>query len=365
MVPFLELKGEQDRIGSEVRAAVERVLSSGWYVLGKELEAFEEEFAEYLGVAHVVGVGSGTDAIHLALRALGVGPGDEVITAANTCVPTLAGISATGAAPVLVDVDEETLTLDPSRLTDAVGERTKAVVPVHLYGHPCDMDGIAEALAGRDIAVMEDCAQAHGARYRGRLCGGLGSAAAFSFYPTKNLGAYGDGGAVATDDAGVAEELRRLRNYGEVERYRHAGRGFNSRLDEVQAAVLRVKLGYLEEWNEARRVLAQLYGEALKELPVRLPAEAQWARHCRHLYVIRSSRRDALQAHLGESGIGTLLHYPVPIHLQEAYAFLGKGRGAYPQAERACDEVISLPLYPWLPLEAVAEVAGAIAGFAR
>ena len=346
-----------------VRPAIDRVLRRGWYVLGEEVAAFEREFAAWLGVERVVGVGSGTDAIHLALRAVGVEPGDEVITAANTCVPTVAGICAAGARPVPADVDAGTLTLDPASVEGAITRRTRAIVPVHLYGHPCDMDGLMAVARVHDLRVVEDCAQAHGALYKGRKCGTFGDAAAFSFYPTKNLGCFGDGGAVATNNPEVAERLRKLRNYGERERYVHDSAGFNSRLDELQAAVLRAKLPQLDAWTEDRRVRAARYDELLRSLPVRLPAEADGARHCYHLYAIRHTLRDALQRHLKDAGIGTLLHYPLPIHRQPAYRHLGYEEGAFPVAEGACGEVLSLPLYPELPMVSVERVAEAIVAF--
>ena len=363
MIPFVELKSQFRVIETELRMAIDEVLESSWFIMGRQLEGFEMEFADYLGTRYAVGVGSGTEAIHLALRALGVQQGDEVITAPNTCVPTLCGISATGATARLADADSKTLTLDPDCLEAAVTERTKAVVPVHLYGHPCDMDPIVEVARRHGISVVEDCAQAHGAGYRGKRCGTLGDAAAFSFYPSKNLGAYGDGGAVVTDDEGLAQEVRMLRNYGEERRYHHATKGFNSRLDEIQAAILRVKLKHLDAWNYARRECAKAYDERLAGLPVTLPQEADWARHNYHLYVVRSPERDALMAHLKERGIGCLIHYPIPIHLQGAYEDLGLGRGAFPVAEKACDEVLSLPMYPELRIEDINEVAEAMAGF--
>lgn len=344
----------------ETRAAIDRVLERGWFILGEELSAFENEFAAYLGVRHVIGVGSGTDAIHLALRAAGVTSGDEVITAANTCVPTVAGIGCAGARPALADVNPDNLTLDADDFARRITPETKAVVPVHLYGHPCDMEPLLNVARDTGLLVIEDCAQAHGARYKGALCGTFGDAAAFSFYPTKNLGAYGDAGAVATNDPALAERLRLLRNYGERERYHHSVHGVNSRLDELQAAVLRAKLPHLDAWNAARRDRAQLYNELLASLPIALPREADWAMSNFHIYAVRTPRRDALQAHLREHGIGTLLHYPVPIHLQDAYGDLGYAPGEFPIAERACAETLSLPLYPELPLDAIREVAEAI-----
>lgn len=344
----------------EIRAAIDRVLARGWFILGCELKTFELEFAAYLGVRHVVGVGSGTDAIHLALRAAGITHGDEVITAANTCVPTVAAIACAGARPALADADPATLTLDAADLARRITPRTKAVVPVHLYGHPCDMDPILNVAHDHGITVVEDCAQAHGACYRGARCGTFGDVAAFSFYPTKNLGALGDAGAVATNDAAIAERLRLLRNYGERERYHHSIQGVNSRLDEVQAAILLAKLPRLDAWNAARRNRAQRYNELLAGLPLALPREANWAMSNFHIYAVRTPQRDALQSHLRERGIGTLLHYPVPIHSQDAYRELGYRKGDFPIAELACAETLSLPLYPELPLEAVREVADAV-----
>jgi dTDP-4-amino-4,6-dideoxygalactose transaminase len=367
MIPILELKTQYKKIESELRAAVDDVLENGPYIFGPQVAAFEEEFAAYLGAKHAVGVGSGTEAINLALRAVGVRHGDQVITAANTCVPTAAGISAAGAVPVLVDIDLATCTLDPDKLEAAITSRTRAIVPVHMYGHPCDMAPILEIAARHKIPVVEDCAHAHGAKYmhgvEWRNCGTLGAAAAWSFYPTKNLGAYGDAGTVTTNDDAIAAELRLLRNYGEEERYYHTIIGVNSRLDAVQAAILRVKLRHLDEWNAARAEHAQSYLSLMKHLPVRPPFQASWARHVFHLFVIRLRRRDELQAYLKERSIVTLLHYPVPIHLQRAYSGLGYDEGAFPEAERACAEVISLPMYPELSLDHIEKVVKAITDF--
>jgi dTDP-4-amino-4,6-dideoxygalactose transaminase len=363
MIPFLEFKAQFRRFEPEIREAVNRVLESGWYILGRELAAFEETFAAWNGAAFCRGAGSGTEAIHLALIAAGVRPGDDVITAANTCVPTAAAIAFTGARLRLADCHPGTLTLAPAALEAAITAKTRAIVPVHLYGHPCDMDAISALAEARGIAVIEDCAQAHGSLYKGRKCGGSGLAGAFSFYPTKNLGAYGDAGAVVTDDAEIAERLRMLRNYGERERYYHEMPGFNSRLDEIQAAILQVKLRHLDADNRARRERAAAYRDGLAGLPIELPHETARAQSNYHLFVIRTPERDRLQAFLGDEGIGTLLHYPVPIHRQPAYHDLGYGAGAFPVAEKACNEVISLPLYPELSLEAVERVADAVRRF--
>lgn len=362
-IPFVELQSQFRSIEREVRSAIDRVLERTWYVLGEECSAFESEFAAWLGGGFAVGVGSGTDAIHLALGAAGVGYGDEVITVANTCVPTIAGIGATGATPVLVDAHPVTLTLDPEKLAAALTAKTRAIVPVHLYGHPCDMEPIMTFAAAHGLTVVEDCAQAHGAQYKGQACGTIGHLAAFSFYPSKNLGAYGDGGAVVTKDASLATSVRQLRNYGEATRYTHTTVGINSRLDEIQAAVLRVKLAYLHEWNGARRALAERFDEALVGLPIALPPAAPWALSAYHLYPVRSTRRDGLQAFLREEGIHTLIHYPTPVHRQPAYQGLGYGVGDFPVAEAACDSVLSLPFYPELPAESVERIAMAIGEF--
>ncbi|MBI5092152.1 MAG: DegT/DnrJ/EryC1/StrS family aminotransferase [Candidatus Hydrogenedentes bacterium] len=363
MIPFGEMTTQFQTIEPEIRRAIDEVLASGWFILGKQVQAFEEEFAAYVGAKHAVGVGSGTEALHLALRAVGVGAGDEVVTVANTCVPTVSGIAFSGATPVLVDCHPSTLTMDPNRLHDAITTRTKAIVPVHLYGHPCDMAPILAVASRRGIPVIEDCAQAHGAEYRGARCGAFGAAAAFSFYPSKNLGAYGDGGAVVTNDPALAQTVRMLRNYGEERRYHHTIQGFNSRLDEMQAAILRVKLKHLDAWNEARCNRAAAYTRQLADVPLVLPAEASWAKAIYHLFVVRCDRRDALQEHLKRREIGTLIHYPIPIHLQKAYAHLGRSTGDYPVAETACQQVLSLPMYPELPDASITAIAQAIREF--
>ncbi len=357
-IDFNDLKPQHRQLREEIRAATEQVLDDGWFILGKQGEAFEREFADYCGVRHCVGVGSGTEAIHLALLACGVQPGDEVITASLTAVPTASAISFAGATPVFADIDPRTFTMDPADLESRITPRTKAILPVHIYGQVAEMDPILEVGRRHGIPVVEDACQAHGAEHGGRRAGSLGVMAAFSFYPTKNLGACGDGGAVTTDDPVLADRLNLLRNYGQRKRYYHESKGFNSRLDEVQAAILRVKLRYLNGWNETRRAKARLYDSLLKG--VTPPHEAGYARHAYHLYVVRSSRRDELQHYLAEQGIGTLIHYPVPVHLQEAYRDLGLSRGCLPVTERCADEILSLPLYPELLDEQITEVAEAI-----
>lgn len=362
MIPFLELKTQFRAIEPEARAALDRVLTRGWYVLGEECAAFESEFAAYLGIEHAVGVNSGTDAIELALRALGVGPGDEVITAANTCVPTAAGITSAGATLVPADVDPQTLTLDAQSVAAAITPKTRAIVPVHLYGHPCDMDPLLALARERGLLVVEDCAQAHGARYRDMFCGTLGDAAAFSFYPSKNLGAFGDGGAVATRDPEVAARLRRLRHYGQADRYHHVEPGVNSRLDELQAAVLRARLPRLAAATAARRRLAAEYRARLDSTGVQVPREYD-AGHVYHLFPVLVAERDRFQAHLRAAGVETLIHYPVPIPRQPAASVWSPAM--CPVADRVTAEVVSLPLYPSLPPDALADVTAAVAAFSR
>ena len=316
-IAFNNLKPLHERIAQEIGAAVARAVQSGWYILGPEVEAFETEFAAYHGVRHAVAVANGTDAIELALRAAGIGAGDEVITVAHTAVPTVCAIERAGAVPVLVDIDPATYTIDPAAAEAAITPQTKAIIPVHLYGHPAHLDTLCAVAQGHRLLLIEDCAQAHGARYRRQLVGTYGDMGTFSFYPTKNLGALGDGGAVITNDDGLASKLRRLRNYGQTVRYQHEERGINSRLDEIQAAILRVKLNYLEDHNRERRVLAELYGKGLQG--VSIPQVGADCEPVFHLYVVRVSERDQLMASLKSDGIGTLIHYPIPIHLQTAY----------------------------------------------
>ena len=367
-IPFFLTKPQYLTIKDELDAAVHRVLDTSFFVLGTELTAFEAAWADYLGVARAVGVGSGTEAIHLALRALDIGPGDEVLTVSHTAVATTVAISSTGATPVFVDIDPHTYTMDCTDLERRITPRSKAIVPVHLYGHPADMDGILSLAERHDLVVVEDAAQAHGAAYRGRRCSTLGAAGAFSFYPTKNLGAYGDGGAVVTNDTTLAERLVLLRNYGWSERYYSAIKGYNSRLDELQAAVLGAKLPYLDRWNARRRRLAALYTAALAgdtlggtgASTIQVPTEAAWATHAYHLYVVRLPERDRVQARLRGRGIATQVHYPVPVHLQEAYQDLGYTPGSLPHTEQAAAEILSLPLYPELTDDDVQYVAAAL-----
>lgn len=333
---------------AEIDAALLQTLGKGWYILGKEVDAFESEFAAYVGVTHGIGVGSGTEAVHLALAACGIGPGDEVITVSHTAVATVAAIELTGATPVLVDIEPEYYTLNPDKLNQAITPRTKAILPVHLYGFPANLEPILSIARAYGLKVIEDCAQAHGAQYQGRRVGSWGDIACFSFYPTKNLGALGDGGMVVTNDLALARQARLLREYGWAERYISHLRGWNSRLDELQAAVLRVKLRYLDADNVQRAKLADQYSAALSETRLVLPTSRLNSTPVYHLYVVRSSSRDDLQAYLKAKGIGALTHYPMPVHLQPAYLGRLPGHEALPESERAAREVLSLPMYPEL-----------------
>jgi dTDP-4-amino-4,6-dideoxygalactose transaminase len=344
-VPFVDLGVQYRAISAEIDDAISKVIRDADFILGREVRLFEEEFAEFCDSPHAVGVDSGTSALELALRAFDIGPGDEVITAANSFIASALGISHAGAKPVLVDVDPFTYTLDVKALERAITRRTKAIIPVHLYGHPAHMGPIRQLADKHGLVVIEDACQAHGARYKGKRVGSLGHAAAFSFYPGKNLGAYGDGGAVVTKDRKIASRLEMLRNYGQKEKYKHLFRGYNRRLDTMQAAILRVKLKYLEKWNAARRWNAKLYQKHLEGSGVVVPGEAGGAESVWHLYVIRTEQRDALKEHLVSKGINASIHYPIPIHLQPAYQDLGYKRGDFPVTEAHADRILSLPMY--------------------
>lgn len=362
-VRFGDLQRDYAELQPEIDTAVRRVLQSGWFILGKELDLFEEAFAAYLNVAHCVGCASGTEAIALALMAADVGPGDEVITVAHTAVPTISAISMIGARPVFVDIQPDTCLMDLHLVEAAITSRTAAILPVHLYGQCVDMDPLLTVAAHHGIPVIEDCAQAHGALYKGRLAGSMGLMAAFSFYPSKNLGCYGDGGTVTTNDPNSARRLRMLRNYGQRWRYHHEIIGINSRLDELQAAILGAKLRHLDVWNRRRRQIAAQYCVELAGLPLQVPVEAPENEHVFHLYVIQSAERDRLQAFLAERGIQTLIHYPVPAHLQPAYVGLGYERGSLPVTEGVANAVISLPMYPQLRADEIDQVVAAIREF--
>lgn len=363
-VPFLDVGSTYRELRSELDAAYAKVMDSGWYILGEEVEAFEKDWSACCGVKHCIGVGNGLDALHLILRALEVGSGDEVIVPANTYIATWLAVSYAGAVPVPVEPDARTFNLDPARVEAAVTSRTRAILPVHLYGQPADVDALLEIGARHGLKVIEDAAQAHGALYKGRPAGGLSDAAGWSFYPGKNLGAFGDAGAVTTNDDELADKVRLLRNYGSRVKYQNDIKGFNSRMDPVQAAMLRVKLPHLPEWNARRKRVAALYAERLLSSPgLILPTVREWADPCWHLYVIRHPERDRLAAHLAALGIGTLIHYPVPPHLSAAYQSDRSRKGAHPVTESLAESVLSLPIGPHLGEPAAAEVADAILSF--
>jgi dTDP-4-amino-4,6-dideoxygalactose transaminase len=360
MIPFVNLKAEYRSIKPEIDAAVARVFETGQFVLGDEVAAFEREFAAACGAAHGVAVSSGTAALQLALIAAGVGAGDEVITVPFTFVATAASILYTGSRPVFVDVDPRSFTMDPARVEAAITPRTRAIMPVHLYGQPADMDPIRDIATRHGLMVIEDAAQAHAARYKGRPAGGLGDLACFSFYPSKNLGAYGEGGMVTTDRAEFADHLRLLRNWGERTKYEHVVAAFNARMQGLQGAILRVKLRHLERWTDSRRRHAARYNTLLKDSGLGLPEEMPYARHVYHLYTVRVRDRAAVRASLDAAGIQTGLHYPVPVHLQPAYADLGYRAGQFPESERAAAEVLSLPMFPELTSDQIAIVGEAL-----
>jgi len=347
-IPFLDLKAGYLELQPEIDAAIKRVLNSGWYILGSEVEAFEAEFANYCEANYCVGVANGLDALHLSLLALGVKPGDEVIVPSNTYIATWLAVSQCGAIPVPVEPDPLTYNVDPTRIEAAITDRTKVILPVHLYGQPADMDPILAIAKKHDLRVLEDGAQAHGARYKDKRIGAHGDIVAWSFYPGKNLGAYGDGGAITTNDAELADRINVLRNYGSRVKYVNDVLGFNSRLDPLQAAALRVKLKVLDEWNARRSNIAECYSDELKNIGLLLPLIPEWAKPVWHLYVVQHPQRDNLQKQLGEADIGTLIHYPIPPHLQAAYAKLGFGKGDLPIAERIHQNVLSLPIGPHL-----------------
>lgn len=362
-VPFLDIEGMHSSIRSELDAAWRRVLVRGQFVMGDELAAFEEEFARYCEAPYCIGVGNGLDALTLILRALDIGPGDEVIVPSMTFIATWLAVSEAGAEPVPVDPTEGGFNIDPRGVEARITPRTRAIMPVHLYGLPADMTALTEIARRHGLALIEDAAQAHGARHAGRRVGSLGTAAGFSFYPGKNLGALGDGGAVVTADQALAERVRRLRNYGSSRKYVHEEQGVNSRLDELQAALLRVKLRQLDDWNAARRTAVDRYRTALSGTSVILPADAASAESAWHLFVIRSSRRDALQTHLAGHGVQSVIHYPVPPHLQGAYSQGGWPKGSLPRSERLAAEVLSLPMGPTLAAEQIEAVAEVVLSF--
>jgi dTDP-4-amino-4,6-dideoxygalactose transaminase len=363
-VRFVDLRRQTEDLRPELTAAINAVLERGDFILGEDVERFEAEFAAYCGVGHAIGVDSGFSALELALRAAGVGPSDEVITQANTFIATVGAIMAVGARPVLTDCDRHGA-MDPKAVAAAISSRTRAIIPVHLFGRICDIDAILSLAKERGIAVIEDACQAHGAIWRGKRAGSFGLAAAFSFYPGKNLGAFGDGGIVVTDSAEIADEIRILRHYGQRVKYEHVKTPMNHRLDTIQAAVLRVKLSHLDSWNDRRRQLADRYRAQLAGLPVGLPQPEEGRRHVYHLFVIECEERDRLRAELGSIGIETGIHYPIPLHRQPALIGLGYPDGSFPHAERLAARSLSLPMYPELPVDQVDRVAAAVRGWLR
>jgi len=364
-VPFLDLKAQHIELRSELEEAFRRVLDSGWYILGAEVEAFEREFAEYCAAKHCIGVGNGLDALHLALLAMSVGPGDEVIVPSNTYIATWLAVSQCGATLVPVEPDEFTFNINPALIEAAITPRTKAILPVHLYGQSADLDPILAIARKHGLKVLEDGAQAHGARYKGRRIGAHGDAVAWSFYPGKNLGAMGDGGAVTTNDPEIADRIRVLRNYGSRVKYVNEVQGYNSRLDPLQAAILRVKLAHLDEWNNRRVAIADFYQKELADCGLTMPFVPNWTEPVWHLYVVQHPQRDALQTTLTEAGVGTLIHYPIPPHRQQAYAQAGWGAGAFPLARRMADRVLSLPMGPHLDQRSLDEVIAHVSAFLR
>lgn len=363
MIPLVDLKAQYDSIKPEIDAAIQRVLDHTQFIEGPEVAAFEAAFANACGAPHAVGVASGTAAIDLALRVLGIGPGDEVITTPHTFIATVEPVRDVGATPVFVDIDLGTYNIDPGKIEDAITEHTRALMPVHLYGQPADMLPILDIARRHDLRVIEDAAQAHGATYHDQHVGLWGDIGTFSFYPAKNIGAYGDAGAIVTRDAALAKRLRMLRNHGRTEKYVHAMHGLGERLDALQAAILAVKLTRLEAWTTRRRQIADIYRVQLNDLPLILPQELDGASHVYHQFVIRTERRDALRAHLRDAGVGTGIHYPLPLHLQPALEDLGYQEGDFPVTEQVADTVLSLPVYPELTSGQIDAIVSAIRGF--
>ena len=358
-VAFVDFKREYAEIGTEVDQAIKRVLSAGLFVLGPETENFECEFADYVGVKYGVGVNSGSDGLYLALKTIGVGNGDEVLTVSHTFISTVDAIVRNGGRPVFVDIEPDTFVMDVAKIEEKITARTKAILPVHLYGHPVDMDYVKEIADKYGLYVIEDSCQAHGAEYKGKRLGSLGDIGCFSFYPTKNLGGYGDGGLLTTNSKSLNEKLRRVRNYGRYRKNFYPTAGVNSRLDELQAAILRVKLKHLGRWNKIRRRVAKQYKELIGDSDFCLPVERGYAKHCYHLFVIRDNRRDILQQFLSKNGIQTLIHYPIPVHKQKPYANLTN----LPITEDACRKILSLPIYPWLKQEEIEYVSNFLRAF--
>ncbi|MEM3730864.1 MAG: DegT/DnrJ/EryC1/StrS family aminotransferase [Candidatus Bathyarchaeia archaeon] len=363
MIPFIDLKREYAEIKEEINKSVQSVIEKGIFILGEEVKKFEEEFSNYVGVKHGVGVNSGSDALFLALKALGIKKGDEVITASHTFIATVDAITRNGAIPVFVDINPETYCINPEKIEEKITKKTRAILPIHIYGHPADMNPILEIAQTHNLYVIEDACQAHGAEYKGRKAGSMGDVACFSFYPTKNLGAYGDCGIIVTDNDEIATKLRMLRNYGQRQKYHHDFIGINSRLDEIQAAVLRVKLKHLDEWNDKRRENAKLYNELLANTEIVTPTEKN-AKHVYHIYAIRCKKRESLQQHLLKNEIQTLIHYPIPVHRQKAYSNLSSNNNL-PVTEKICKEILSLPMFPQLTKKEIEHVVTTIIDFQK
>jgi dTDP-4-amino-4,6-dideoxygalactose transaminase len=359
MIPFNDFREEYEAISKEILPSVLGVLKSGSYILGRRLEEFEKAFSGYVGVKHGIGVNSGTDALYLAVRVLGISKGDEVLTVSHTFQPTADAIVRNGARPVFVDIDPETYVMDASKIEERITKRTKAIIPVHLYGHPVDMDPVLEIAEENDLRVIEDACQAHGAEYKGKRVGSLGDVSCFSFYPTKNLGGYGDGGMLLTNKRELGEKFKAWRNYGQFKKYYHSFVGLNSRLDEIQAAMLSSKLRHLDKWNEMRRKNAEFYNEFLEDSNVVTPIEKEYAKHVYYLYVIRHRRRDELKRFLERKGVQTLVHYPVPIHRQKAYKDY-RHAVRLPATEKACKEILSLPIHPLLQKREIQTISNCV-----
>lgn len=361
MIPSSDLNRQYLRFKQEFDKSVLYVLNKSWFILGEKVEEFEKNFAKYIGIKYAIGVASGTEALFLSLVALGVKQGDEVITVSNTTVPTVSAISMSGAKPVFVDINEESYNIDVNKIEEKITEKTKVIMPVHLYGQSADMDPIKKIAKKYNLKIVEDCAQAHGTLYKGRKVGSIGDLGAFSFYPTKNLGAYGDAGLITTNDKKLAEKVFLLRNYGKVNRYESKIIGFNSRLDEIQASLLNTKLKYLDIWNNARRKIASYYNKDLKK--VIIPKEMDYGRYNYHLYVIRTKNRDKLKDYLTKNNISTEIHYPIPVHLQPSYEYLKIKKGSLPITEKVCNEILSLPMFPELRSKEVEKIVKVINNF--
>jgi len=356
MIPFVDLKKEYASIKNEIKISIERVFEKQCFLLGEELKEFENDFTKYIGIKFGVGVNSGSDALYLALKCLNIGKGNEVITISHTFISTVDAIVRNGAKPVFIDIESDTFNMDVSKIEKNITEKTKAIIPVHLYGNPVDLDPIMELAEKYNLNVIEDACQAHGAEYKGKKVGGIGDIGCFSFYPAKNLGAYGDGGMIVTNDEELSTNLKMYRNYGQKKKYYHDFIAVNSRLDELQAAVLRVKLKHLNEWNDRRRKNAKLYNELLQDSDIITPIEKECAKHVYHLYVIKNKNRDKLKKYLEKNNIQTLIHYPIPVHLQKAYSQY-RNVSSLPATEKICNEILSLPMHPWLTEEEIYSIS--------